>query len=136
MQFSGPLEDRILIRELYGLYADASCRGDREQWVSCFTADGQWNSHIFRCTGHAELRAQWDQLWADWDNVAFWCEIGPIAVSGDTATVRAYAREIVALSAGGLFKLFGSYDDELVRQDGAWRFARREYLPMIQEPPQ
>ncbi len=28
MKNSGPLEDRILIRELYGRYADAACSGD------------------------------------------------------------------------------------------------------------
>jgi hypothetical protein len=135
MRNSGPLEDRLLIRELYGLYADASCRGDRGQWLACFTADGQWNSHMFRCAGHDEMRAQWDTLWADWDKVAFWSEIGVIAVTGDTAQVRSYAREIVSLSAGGLFKLFGSYEDRLVRQDGTWLFAQRDYAPMIVEAP-
>lgn len=136
MPFSGPLEDRILIRELYGRYADASCRGDRELWVACFTPEGQWNTHLFQCDGPDRMRAQWDQLWADWANVAFWGEIGSIEVAGDTAIARSYAREIVALKAGGLFKLFGSYDDRLVKQDGEWLFARRDYLPMIQELPQ
>ena len=30
---SGPLEDRILIRELYGLYGDVSCRGSVDDWL-------------------------------------------------------------------------------------------------------
>ena len=132
---TGPLEDRLLIRELYGLYGDASCRGDREAWLACFTPEGQWHSHIFACTGADELRAEWDRLWADWDEVAFWGEIGWIQVAGDRAIARSYAREIVRLKAGGLFKLFGRYDDELVRQDGGWLFAARTYAPMILEAP-
>ena len=55
MPFTGPLEDRILIRELYGRYCDASWRGDRESWVACFTPDGRWVSHLFDCRGTAEL---------------------------------------------------------------------------------
>jgi ketosteroid isomerase-like protein len=136
MTNAGPLEDRLLIRELYGLYADASCRGDREAWLACFTPDGQWNSHIFQCTGAAELRAEWDKLWADWDEVAFWGEIGWIQVSGDRAIARSYAREIVKLSAGGLFKLFGRYDDELERRDSRWLFTQRNYAPMILAAPE
>ena len=42
MAFTGPVEDRLAIRELYGTYGDSSWRGDREQWVSCFTEDGRW----------------------------------------------------------------------------------------------
>lgn len=133
MRNSGPLEDRILIRELYSVYADASNRGDAEAWLSCFTGDGQWNSHIFRCAGHAELRAQWDALWANFAGMGFLSEIGPIAVTGDTARARSYAREIIRLSDGGLYKLVGAYDDHLVRQDGDWLFARRDYTPAVEE---
>ena len=135
MANSGSLEDRLLIRELYGLYGDASCRGDREAWLGCFTPEGQWNSHIFQCNGAAERQTEWDRLWADWDEVAFFSEIGWIRVTGDRAIARSYAREIVKLKAGGLFKLFGSYDDELERRDGQWLFSQRNYAPMILEAP-
>lgn len=133
MRNSGPLEDRILIRELYGLYSDASNRGDAEAWLDCFAEDGQWNSHLFRCTGREELRRQWDLLWTGFASLGFLSEVGPIEVSGDTARARSYAREIVRLKDGGLYKLIGAYDDHLVRRDGTWLFARRDYAPSVEE---
>jgi ketosteroid isomerase-like protein len=136
MPFTGSLEDRTLIRELYGRYGDASWRGDREAWLDCFTADGRWVSHLFNCTGKAELAATWDSLWKDWTSVAFLSEIGSIEASGDRAKVRSYAREIVQLKSGGIFKLAGHYDDELVRQNGQWLFASRIYKLMIAEVPE
>lgn len=39
MAFTGPMEDRLLIRELYDTYADAGSRGDREGWLGCFAED-------------------------------------------------------------------------------------------------
>ena len=30
-------------------------------------------------------------------------------------------------------KLVGSYDDQLVRENGAWKFAKREYSMLIRE---
>ena len=34
MPFTGPVEDRNAIRELYDSYADASSRGDRADWLA------------------------------------------------------------------------------------------------------
>jgi SnoaL-like domain len=136
MAFTGPLEDRMLIRELYGRYGDASWRGDREAWITCFTADGAWTSHLFDCAGHEALRAEWDRLWADWEAVAFLGEIGAIEIDGDTARARSYAREIVQLKAGGIFKLAGHYADQLRREGGEWLFARRDYTMTIAEVPE
>lgn len=135
MPFTGSTEDQLLIRQLYGRYTDASWRGDREEWLSCFTADGRWTSHLFDCTGTDELRATWDGLWKDWDNVAFLTDIGSIEIAGDTAKARSFAREIVQLKNGGIFKLCGHYDDDIVRQDGNWLFASRAYRAVIMEPP-
>lgn len=136
MKNSGPLEDRMLIRELYGLYADASCRGSVEDWLTLWTEDAQWNSHIFQCAGKDELRQQWDTLWANFASVGFLGEVGPIEVTGDTAKARSVAREIIRLADGGLYKLVGLYEDYLVRVDGEWLFRRRDYQPLVEELPQ
>ena len=39
MAFTGPLEDRIAIRELLETYADAVCRVDAEAWGSTWAED-------------------------------------------------------------------------------------------------
>ena len=131
----GPMEDRLLIRELFGLYGDASCRGDAEAWLETFAEDCEWNSHMFECRGKPALREQWNQLWTTFDKLGFLSEIGWIAVTGDTARASSQAREVIRLKEGSLFKLIGIYDDELVREDGQWRFSRRNYRPLVLEEP-
>lgn len=135
MRNTGPLEDRILIRELYGLYADASSRGDVDDWLACWTDEAQWNTHLFERSGKQDLREQWDQLWANFASLAFLSEVGPIEVAGDLARARSTAREIVRLADGGLYKLVGAYEDHIVRENGVWLFARRDYRPLVEEAP-
>jgi ketosteroid isomerase-like protein len=134
MAFIGPREDQLAIRDLFGSYSDASTRGSAEDWLACFTEDGQWNSHLFRCTGPAELRKQWDLLWATFAKLGFMSEVGSIEVDGDKAVCRSVAREIVRMADGSIFKLIGRYDDVVVRRGGRWLFARRDYQPLVQEP--
>ena len=40
MPFTGPLEDRIAIREMYDTYADGANRMDRSTWLGSFAEDG------------------------------------------------------------------------------------------------
>jgi uncharacterized protein (TIGR02246 family) len=136
MAFTGPIEDRLAIRDLYGLYADASSRGDREDWAACWAEDCQWNTHLFARSGNAELREQFDALWANFRSLAFLSEIGTIEVDGDRAMARAVAREIIRLTDGGLYKLVGRYEDQLVRENGKWLFSRRDYQPLVEELPE
>ncbi|EJL24830.1 nuclear transport factor 2 family protein [Novosphingobium sp. AP12] len=136
MPFTGPVEDRLAIRELYGTYADASWRGDRALWLTTFTEDGRWTSHLFDAAGHAALAETWDGLWKDWASVAFMAEIGSMEIAGDGAAVRSYAREVVQTKEGAIFKLCGRYEDALVREGGEWKFARRDYTLTIGEFPE
>lgn len=136
MPFTGPAEDRLAIRELFGTYADASWRGDKALWLTTFADDGRWTSHLFDAAGHDALGETWDGLWKDWASVAFLSEIGSIEVSGNSASVHSYAREVVQTHAGAIFKLCGRYEDSLVRQDGQWKFARRNYTLTIGEFPE
>lgn len=135
MPFTGPMEDRLAIRELYDTYGDGSCTGNADTFLSCWTDDGQWNTHIFTRTGKAELREQWDQLWAGFEKVAFLGNVLSIEVDGDRAKTRSVAREIVALKGGAIFKLAGLYHDQLERRGGQWLFARRDYEVLAEEAP-
>lgn len=135
MPFTGPVEDRLAIRELYGTYADASWRGDRALWLSTFAPDGRWTSHLFDAEGHAALAETWDGLWKDWSAVAFLAEIGAMEIAGHAAAVRSYAREVVQTHEGAMFKLCGRYEDALVRIGSEWKFARRDYTLTIGEFP-
>lgn len=132
---TGPLEDRLLIRELFGLYGDASCKGDGTAWLELFAQDCEWNSHMFNRKGKPDLREQWDQLWLAFDKLGFLSEIGWIQVEGDRARASSQAREIIRLKDGTLFKLIGHYDDYLVRENGQWLFSRRNYHPLVEEVP-
>lgn len=136
MAFTGPVEDRLAIRELYGSYADCSWRGDREGWLALWVPDGRWTSHLFDVAGHQALRAQWDDLWQYWNGVAFLGEIGAMEITGDVAQVRSFARETVSLQDGGIYRLAGRYEDRLARVDGCWLFARRDYHMIFDEPPE
>lgn len=134
MAFSGPLEDRLLIRELMGDYSDATFRRDAEGWLACWTEDGvRAQAGAAEHRGKPALRAMWDTVWAMLDRLAFFTEIGVIEVHGDRATARCYCREILFLKGGGVRKVVGVYDDDLVRESGKWLFARREYQLFMDE---
>jgi hypothetical protein len=75
----------------------------------------------------------WDGIWGLLDKMALFTEIGAIEADGGHATARCYCREILFLKAGGLRKVVGVYNDELVRQDGVWLFARRDYQTFMDE---
>lgn len=135
MPFTGPREEQEAIRELYATYSDSSATADGDAFVSCFATDGQWNTHVFTRQGAAALREQWDQLWLAFDKVGFLTEIGSIEVDGDRASSRCVAREIIKLKDGGIYKLIGQYRDQLVKQEGRWVFARRDYEPIAEELP-
>lgn len=133
MKNSGSLEDRMLVRETYGLYAMASCHGDADAWLDLWTDDAEWNSHLFTRKGKDELRGQWDDLWANFEKTGFLSDVGPVAVSGDTARAQSVAREVIRLVDGSVFKLIGIYDDYLVRDGDRWLFSRRDYSPLVEE---
>jgi ketosteroid isomerase-like protein len=128
MAFEGPLEDRLLIRERIGAYADSAFQGDVDAWLANWRDDCVWFSlggQEFR--GKAAMREVWTGLWSTMDGMAFFTEIGAIEVSGDRAQARSYCREILFLKGGGVRKMVGAYRDELVRENGVWLFAERRY---------
>ncbi|MFC3213043.1 nuclear transport factor 2 family protein [Novosphingobium panipatense] len=130
--FSGPPEDRAAIRELLETYADAASRIDKAQWLDCWAPDAEWITSHAQVRGHDELGRTWDDLFTDMDAMIFFAMPGAIQVAGDTATARCHVREIARIG-GKVMKFAARYDDDLVRHDGRWRFARRTYVMNIAE---
>lgn len=131
--FSGPLEDRLLIRERYGAYSDAAFQGDMVAWLACWSADGLWEIFGNPVRGKDGLRTQWVETLSTIDHMAFFSEIGAIEVEGNRATARSYTHEIIVLKSGDLMKVIGQYSDNLVKENGAWLFSKRIHSVLISE---
>ena len=130
MPFTGPIEDRLAIRELYDSYADGANRGDRAAWLDCWSDDAIWWCHHFERTGREAIGLQYDQLMASVKQAIFMTQICSIEISGDAAKARAVCSERLLQTAGGEYQLTGRYEDELARCDGQWIFVRRIYHVM------
>ncbi len=134
MPFTGPTEDRMLIRERMSAYADSMFSQDLEGWLSHFTEDIAWRFGGNAMRGRDELRASWPKLWAPLKAMGLFIEVGSIEVVGDRAKAKCYSRQIFFHKDGKVVKLVGLYTDELVRQDGEWLFAARAFQIIGQEP--
>ena len=134
MPFTGPVEDRNAIRELYDTYAGGANCMDRATWLSVWTENAVWKTHYFEQAGREAIGRKFDELMAEVTATSFITQIAAIEVAGDTANARAICQERLAMP-GGSYRLTGRYEDRLVRLNGQWRFRHREYHVMFEELP-
>jgi ketosteroid isomerase-like protein len=125
--FSGPIEDRLSIRERFDSYSDAVTRQALDDYLDCWTEDGARFGAGGECQGIDGLRAQWHGIWKALSQMAFMTQIGSITVDGATATARSYCLETLRFRDGTTRQVIGGYDDELRRVNGVWRFSVRRY---------
>ena len=131
MAFSGPAEDRELIRELLAGYADAVTRQDLDGYLSCWTEDAIRTGPGGDCRGTDELRAQWHGVFEAVAQMAFFAQAGAIEVDGDHAAVRSHCLEYIGLRDGTSRRVVGEYTDRAVRVEGRWVFAERAYTVLM-----
>jgi ketosteroid isomerase-like protein len=127
MAYSGPAEDKQLIRERFEIYSDAVTRQDVDTYLGCWTADGRRSGSGGECSGKDELRAHWHGIFTVIEQMAFFTQFASLTVDGDRASARSYCLEIMKLKDGTTRQLVGEYDDELVRVAGDWLFSHRRY---------
>ncbi len=125
---SGPLEDRLAIRELVESYNDAVMRFDGDAWAANWTDDATWSlPGAGDITGKANFFPVWQGAMADFTFVGFFASAGPIIVDGNTATGTWYQQEFLHSKDGTQRNVTGKYDDTYVKADGRWFFAKRVY---------
>lgn len=138
MSFTGPLSDRVEIRELMESYAHGVMTRDPELWGSMWAEDAYWALPEYKdlggFTGKPAIVAGWIASMQQYglDNctrpMIYVMTPGAIDVSGNTATAVAYTSEIYDDPATGeRIHARGRYNDELIKSDRGWLFTRREY---------
>ena len=127
MAYSGPAEDKQLIRERFEIYSDAVIRQDIDAYLGCWTADGRRSGSGGECAGKDELRTHWHGIFSAIEQMAFFTQFASLTADGDCAWARSYCLEIMKLKDGATRQPVGEYDDELVRVAGDWLFSHRHY---------
>jgi ketosteroid isomerase-like protein len=130
MAFEGPIEDRLAIRELLDVYADAVCRIDADDWGATWAEDGVWAlpdyPEIGEVRGKAAIVEMWKGAMTQYPGIVFVASTGAIVVKGDRATVRSWTSEVY--DHDGVTKRDrGCYDDVCVKRDGKWLFLSRSF---------
>jgi hypothetical protein len=144
MRFTGPVEDRIAIRELMDTHAHGVMTKDAELWGSIWADDASWSlldyPDLGAFEGKAAIVAAWTESMKSYglDNctrpMVYFMQPGAIEVDGNRATAVAYTIEIYD-QPGTNKRIHGTgrYDDELEKRDGKWLFTKRNYGIVFEE---
>lgn len=125
---SGPVEDRLAIRELVESYNDAVMRFDADAWGANWAEDGTWSlPGMGPVTGRANVVAMWKQAMSAFAFVGFFASAGPIVVTGDSAHATWYQQEFLDGKDGTRRVITGQYEDDYVKRGGRWYFQKRVY---------
>jgi len=138
MAFTGPMEDRIAIRELMDTHAHGVMTKDPKIWGAIWAEDAYWAlpeyPDLGGFSGKEAILAGWLESMKHYglnhgaSPMIYFMQPGMIAVEGEHAKAVAYTIEIYDDPASGKrVHTTGRYDDELKKIDGRWLFARREY---------
>jgi 3-phenylpropionate/cinnamic acid dioxygenase small subunit len=126
------LEDHEEIRQLLLEYARRLDAADYRGYAQLFTVDGELNAQLGRAQGRDAIVALLERRLADAAEAprpeAFHLVASPdIQVDGDTATSTVLWAYVTHDDDGfPMILQLGHYRDELAREDGAWRFRRRD----------
>jgi hypothetical protein len=124
-------EDQLAIQGLAARYNFAVDSGDGEAFVATFVEAGVLDLGPTQIEGRSALREFAEHYPSTRRSPRHVCTNLVIDGDGDQATLQAYVL-ICALSddpAHPMIVRMGTYDDILSKEDGAWRFVRRNFIP-------
>jgi ketosteroid isomerase-like protein len=121
-------DDELAIRSLAAAYTDAVNRRDGEGMAAVYAQNGVLHSPAAGAPveGIEKLRKRFKRLVEkERDFLMQLTHSGVVELYGDTATARWWFSEIKRPAGGTFEMIFGVYQDEVVRTEAGWRFARR-----------
>ena len=126
----------MAIQHLSQQYADGVMQRDADIWGDTFAEEGEWhlNPAMDPVKGRANLKEFWTNVMSGYPWVLHWVQPGLIEVNGDTATARFYIQENIKDAEGNQIRVAGVYNDELVRENGEWKFKIRKFHAMYRGP--
>lgn len=120
--------DELAIRQLTAAYSDAVTARDYDTFASLWAPDGRWVVPGLADTVGGEAAAeQLRNLLTPNEFLLQLLHGGQVWVDGDTARARWSIVELGRTSEGQGLHFAGIYQDELVRTEGGWWFARRHF---------
>jgi ketosteroid isomerase-like protein len=124
--------DIVAINHLAVSYAEAMSRLEIDEAVLAYTADGVLASPTTDdAVGRAAIAATIRTATANFEFLFQTVHNGLVRVDGDRATARFPITEWGRRRDTGLGQVFlGFYEDDAVRTNEGWRFARRELVPL------
>ena len=133
MSSNGSVEDRLAIRETLDRFCDGVNQQDAEIWGSTWAEDSEWNLPVMpgyeEVKGKAAIVEAWVKSMEHFSRVHMMTQVGTLRFEGNTCYMRSYNTETAVLKDGTELHPRGQYDDILVKQDGAWLFAKRSFVP-------
>lgn len=138
MPFTGPIEDRLAIRELMDTHAHGVMTRDPEVWGTIWADDAYWELLEYPDLGGFRGKQAIVAAWTDsmqhygldqmTKPMIYFMHPGSIEIDGNRATAVAYTVEIYDdPQTGKRTRTNGRYDDVLEKRDGHWLFVRRAY---------
>jgi len=134
------LEDREAIRELMFTYGKLLDAKDLAGYSKLFARDGVWEGGIGSATGPDEIYQMLDTVYRraganEFGNSYHIMSDIIISVDGDTATSWSHWTWIVEGQDGApTGQRSGHYEDQLVREDGEWKFLHRLTVTELPTP--
>jgi hypothetical protein len=128
--------DEIAIQQTINTYTDGASRRDWDQLLSTFAPGGVWEIPGLKAR-YDNPTAMLQVMTAFVERMAYFVQINSpavISVQGDKATARCMIRECGKFAdRDEALEILGRYDDELIRTDKGWKFARRAFYAFGQQ---
>lgn len=126
-QNTGPVADRLAIRELIESYNAAVIEKDAAKWIANWVDDGIWNLGGGNIEGKQRILESWLTIMAPYEYASVFAQPIFIQVADDKGMAQWHTNERLKLYSGDEMLAVGRYKDRYVRINGVWEIKQRDY---------